>query len=169
MSPSYAFTATTDKRRPSALVSPCHIGPTGVDPSTFRTFQAIWDTGATHSAITQEVVDQCELKPIRKAKVAHAGMNNEPDETNVFLVDVGLPNRVLMQRVEVSQGGFKGGDVLIGMDIINEGDFAITHPGGITQFTFQYPSQADIDFTLAQPAPPPRNRAQRRALKRRKQ
>lgn len=32
------------------------------------------------------------------------------------------------------------------MDIINKGDFAITHPDGKTKFTFRYPSQADIDF-----------------------
>ena len=37
-------------------------------------------------------------------------------------------------------------DVLIGMDIISRGDFAITHPGGRTKFSFRVPSQADIDF-----------------------
>lgn len=37
-------------------------------------------------------------------------------------------------------------DVLIGMDIIGAGDFALTSPKGKLQFTFRIPSQADIDF-----------------------
>ena len=39
-----------------------------------------------------------------------------------------------------------GADVLIGMDIINEGDFAVTNLNGRTKFSFRVPSQADIDF-----------------------
>ena len=39
-----------------------------------------------------------------------------------------------------------GADVLIGMDIISKGDFAVTHPEGKTQFMFRVPTQADIDF-----------------------
>ena len=38
--------------------------------------------------------------------------------------------------------------MLIGMDIISKGDFAITHPGGHTKFSFRVPSQADIDFAV---------------------
>ena len=37
-------------------------------------------------------------------------------------------------------------DVLIGMDIIGLGDFAVTRPNGNTQFTFRMPPQADINF-----------------------
>ena len=84
----------------------------------------------------------------------HAGVDDEPDETDVYLVNIGLPNRVLVQDVRVSRLGFTGGDVLIGMDIINTGDFAITHANGDTKFTFQSPPQADIDFVTAQPLPP---------------
>lgn len=58
----------------------------------------------------------------------------------------GLPNGVVVQNVPVSQSEFAGGDVLVGMDIINTGDFAITHPNGQTKFTFRIPPQADIDF-----------------------
>ena len=44
------------------------------------------------------------------------------------------------------RGAFDGFDVLIGMDIITKGDFAITNPDGTTKFSFRIPSQADIDF-----------------------
>ena len=41
---------------------------------------------------------------------------------------------------------FSGGDVLIGMDIISQGDFAVTNHGGITKFSFRMPSVTHIDF-----------------------
>lgn len=37
-------------------------------------------------------------------------------------------------------------DILIGMNVINFGDFAITNPGGNTQFSFRVPGHGDIDF-----------------------
>jgi hypothetical protein len=157
--PRAAFTASANGR-PNVLKSPCGIALAGSETSAevFHDFQAIWDTGATHSAITQAVVDQCDLKPIGKTKVSHAGIDEEPEETDVYLVNIRLPNRVVVENVMVSRGGFSGAEVLIGMDIIKAGDFAITHANGNTKFSFQIPSQADIDFVKAQPLPPPRNR-----------
>lgn len=40
----------------------------------------------------------------------------------------------------------QGADILIGMDVINRGDFAVTNVGGITKFSFRVPSEAHIDF-----------------------
>ena len=37
-------------------------------------------------------------------------------------------------------------DMLIGMDVITLCDFAITNSGAETKFSFQAPSQFDIDF-----------------------
>ena len=158
----FAFTATfSGGGQPNVLLSGCEIKPVGT-AGELRSFQAIWDTGATHSAITQEVVDQCGLKPIGKRKIYHAGVSDQPDESDVYLVNVGLPNRVMLEQIEVTRGGFRGADVLIGMDIIKAGDFAITHANGQSKFTFQIPAQADVDFTKGQPTPPPRNREERR-------
>ena len=161
MQPNYAFTASVRAGKPQVLNSECEISLAGMDEER-QTFQAIWDTGATHSAITQKVVDLCELKPTGQVEVSHAGIDDALEETDTYLVDLGLPNRVLMRNVEVSRGGFTGGDVLIGMDIINMGDFAITHPNGGSKFTFQIPPQADIDFVDAPMVAGP-NREQRRA------
>ena len=46
----------------------------------------------------------------------------------------------------VIQGVLRDADVLVGMDIINQGDFAVTNPDGRTKFSFRVPSIADIDF-----------------------
>ena len=160
-----AFTRIADGR-PNVLQSECYIAPAGIED--FQEFLTIWDTGATHSSITQGVVEKCGLKSIGRTIMHHAGVEDEPDETDTYLVNIKLPNPVRINNIQVSRGGFNGGDVLFGMDIINLGDFAITHAGGKSKFTFQVPSQADIDFTKGQPLPPPRNREERRAKKRRK-
>lgn len=37
-------------------------------------------------------------------------------------------------------------DILIGMDIITLGDFAVTNYEGVTKLSFRVPSQRHIDF-----------------------
>lgn len=111
--------------------------------------KAIWDTGATGSVITQAVVDKCTLKPVGMKKVR--GVHSE-EISPVFLVNIELPN-VGFRNITATLGKLpKGTDVLIGMDIINQGDFAITNHGGNTVFTFRCPSSGKIDFVEEQKA-----------------
>lgn len=153
---------------PNSVVSACRVGIAGPGAGVpIEEFQAIWDTGASISVITQGVVERCGLQPIGMALMRHAGNQQEPEQTEVYLINLGLPNNVTVEGVEVIRGGFDGGDVLIGMDIINAGDFALTHAGGGSKFSFRIPSQADIDFVRDAESPPP-NRAARRARKRRR-
>jgi hypothetical protein len=113
-------------------------------PSMCR-FKALWDTGATHSAISQRVVDQCGLAPIGMTTAHTAGGSVD---TEVYLVNLGLPNRVGVAGVRVSRATIHGlPDVLIGMDVILLGDFAITNTAKKTVFSFRYPSIERIDFT----------------------
>ena len=64
----------------------------------------------------------------------------------VYLVDLTLPMGVTMPGLRVTLGDIVGADVLIGMDVITAGDFAITHHGGRTKMTFRIPSLSDFDF-----------------------
>ena len=106
-------------------------------------FDSLWDTGATRSVITQEVATKLELLAEGTAKVFHAqGSKHVPK----YFVNLGLPNRVQVVGVEVVEGILKGCDVLIGMDIINMGDFAVTNQDGVTMLSFQMPSVNHIDF-----------------------
>jgi hypothetical protein len=88
-------------------------------------------------------------------EVHHAG-GTEQSET--FLVNIALPNKVNFKNVDVTLGKLpQGTDVLIGMDIINSGDFSVTNFNGQTVFSFRYPSLAEIDFLKEIPsrtAPP---------------
>ena len=116
-----------------------------VDPKDCgaREYMAIWDTGATGTAITKKVVDECGLKPTGVAVVHTAAGESK---TNTYLVNVWLPNRVMVPNVRAALGELIGTDVLIGMNIINQGDFAVTNKDGKTVFSFRLPSVECLDF-----------------------
>ncbi|MBI5119091.1 retroviral-like aspartic protease family protein [Candidatus Poribacteria bacterium] len=86
-----------------------------------RKYDGIWDTGATNSVISQRVVDELGLKPTGMVKVQTA---SDCKACETFLVSIVLPNKVVIPYVRVTKGMLAGCDVLIGMDIIMEGDFA---------------------------------------------
>lgn len=118
--------------------------PNSGDPEpTAHPFQAIWDTGATHSVITQSVVDACGLTQIGLTQVSHAAGTTNAE---VYLVNIVLPNKLGFFGVRVTKGELRDAGMLIGMDIINRGDFAVTNKNGVTKFSFRTPSSANIDF-----------------------
>ena len=178
--PRFSFT-TVANGLVNVLKNTCQVskakGPeVGGNSPPMSSFEAIWDTGATRSMITQAVIDACGLKPSGKTTISHA----EGDTPNVdtFSVDILLPNDVLVQGVRVAKAVLKHGDVLIGMDILTLGDFAVTNAGGRTKFSFQIPSQEDIDFAAktqqanlvnkSLPTPEKRAQANQRANKKKK-
>ncbi len=144
-----SFSFTTSGTGPlRVLANNCQVSkawsPVGGQPPPLgATFRAIWDTGATRSVISQNVISACELAPISATKVY--GVDG-PMLADVFLVNIVLPNKVGFPELTVTAGKLYGADLLIGMDIIGKGDFAVSHPNGNTKFSFRMPSQADIDF-----------------------
>lgn len=107
----------------------------------------IWDTGATGSVITRSVAQQLGLKPISAAKVR--GVHGERI-VNVYAVEITLHNDQITLTTSVTECDELSGDksigVLIGMDIIQMGDFCITHEKGKTIMSFIQPSQKAINF-----------------------
>lgn len=107
--------------------------------------QAQWDTGATNSCISHDVVSKLHL--ISTGFVQNhtpSGIALQP----TYKIDVCLPNHLNVESVQVSESeiGSQGIDILIGMDIICLGDFAISNCDGNTIFTFRYPSIAETDY-----------------------
>lgn len=130
---------------PAVLKIDISINSTIVDSNNKKfKCKGIWDTGATSSAISSEVAKRCGLVPISKAIVHTAG---GVVSQNVYLVDIELPNDVVMKSVRVTEiPQINGADALIGMDIMSMGDMALTHHNKKTIFTFRFPSVEDIDF-----------------------
>ena len=142
-----------------------------------KEYLAIWDTGATHSAITKRVVDDLRLQPTGVRETRHAGGKSS---NNTYLVNIALPNRVVVPHVRVTEiqlipddniSDDKQPQLLIGMDIIGLGDFAVTNANNRTTFSFRVPSVQEIDFipdTQEHNIMEGGNRAQRRALQAKK-
>jgi len=117
-----------------------------------KEYIAIWDTGATHSAITKKVVDDLKLQPTGVRETRHAGGKSS---NNTYLVNIALPNKVMVPYVRVTEVQLIPDDnvsddeqpqLLIGMDIISLGDFAVTNANDKTTFSFRIPSVQEIDF-----------------------
>ncbi len=148
MPQSFSFT-TIYKGRASVLVNDVMICTAYTPPNPpggliRKRFMAIWDTGATHTVITKKVVEDCQLKSSGMANVSHAGGD---DEAKTYYVNVLLRNNVEVYNVKVTEGKIKGpANVLVGMNIISKGDFAVTCKDGNTLFSYRYPSMEKIDF-----------------------
>ena len=90
-----------------------------------------------------EVVDALDLKAV--STITNQTANGER-KAGVYIVDLYLPNKVVLAGQTVIDGLLADSDVLVGMDVIGQGDFAVTHQGNGTCMTFQLPSSNHIDF-----------------------
>jgi hypothetical protein len=102
---------------------------------------ALWDTGAMLSAITPEIAHRLNLVPFNRVKVN--GINNI-SMADMVKVSIRLPNLAMVNNISVSVCNLvKDVDLLIGMDIIQLGDFSISNGAGKTLFTFAMPPFED--------------------------
>lgn len=114
--------------------------------------KAIWDTGASGTVITERAVKAAGLKPISMTMTR--GVHGER-MANVYLASLRLPCNVIFHSLRVTEGDLGPDiDVLIGMDVISAGDFAVTNLNGKTTFSFRLPAMQRIDFS-SQPPPKP--------------
>ena len=111
----------------------------------FHTKQALWDTGASITCISNQVATDLSLVSSGKQTIHTPGGQKI---VNTYLVDIGLPNSVVISDVPVCDSaiGDQGLDILIGMDLISRGDFAVTQQNNKTMFSFCFPSRKSIDF-----------------------
>jgi len=104
---------------------------------------AVWDTGAMKTTISKEVAAELGLEVVSYVTVSTP---NGKSKAACYYVDVILPNKVTVTKVIVLEGTLEGFDVLIGMDILNLGDFAVSNFNGQTSFSFRIPSLMKFDF-----------------------
>lgn len=109
--------------------------------------KALWDTGASNSVISDRLAKSLGLVSVGKREVHH-GDGSSQRET--YMVNFGLPNNVgvvglVATDFPASHDHFS---VLIGMDVLRMGDFALTHVGSQTCMTFRMPSCIVIDYVV---------------------
>jgi predicted aspartyl protease len=102
----------------------------------------IWDTGASGTAITRQVAEKLGLKPISRA-TAHTAKGQK--ECDVYLISVVLNDAVVVTTRAI-EADLVACDVLVGMDIIGQGDFSVSNYDGRTAVSFRVPSCEDIDY-----------------------
>ncbi|MCL1798624.1 MAG: retroviral-like aspartic protease family protein [Eggerthellaceae bacterium] len=130
------------------LASPVDVAPgsNGHDPIPELSVKAkaIWDTGAMVTAITPAVAKRLNLKTVSITEIATPSGTKECSQ---YLVDILLPNMVRANSITVVEAIPSSCDVLIGLDIIRAGDFAVSNYDGRTSFSFRVPSMQCFDFT----------------------
>lgn len=130
------------------------------ESAAIKTYRALWDTGATGSLITKKVADDLNIRSIGPVQVSTASGTTL---TNSYLINLYLPNKVEFRGFKVSEGNLGGSyDVLIGMDVISLGDFAINNFEGKTSYSFRVPSLEFVDYERK----PPPTRQQYRQMQR---
>ncbi len=116
-----------------------------IAPHDEHLFVALWDTGANQTGISRRVAQMLNLTPVDKQIHKTAG---DPMNVNIYRVNFFLTDKICIkgQMVHDLEGDDKDFDVLIGMDIISQGDFSITNFEGRTVFSFRIPSAGVIDY-----------------------
>ncbi len=107
--------------------------------------RAQWDTGATGTCISKELANKLKLIPTGLVNVhTPSGIGT----MNKYMINLVLNNEVRFVNLSVmdSEIGKQGIDVLIGMDIISNGDFAVSNYDGKTYFSFRLPSQEHVEY-----------------------
>jgi hypothetical protein len=119
------------------IVTPVYLYGVSTSAPKDIVTSAIWDTGATFSAITPRIQQELELTQIGSKLIRGVtGIQNVP----IVMITLTLPNKLLKQNVEVAVCDFNHDiGMLIGMDIITQGDFMLLHGNSHTRFSFTVP------------------------------
>lgn len=146
MMPDFIAFTTSGKGRLNVLKSNVEVlTDKKINPDSIKQkYDAIWDTGATNTVISNRVAKEMNLVPIGMVTVSTA---NGMTETYKYIISLVLPNKLKIEDIEVTSGNLgEGVDLLIGMDIISLGDFAITNVNNKTVFSFRFPSCKTVDY-----------------------
>lgn len=108
---------------------------------------AIWDTGASNTHITENVIEAFEMESSgTKKAICHSG----EILLSTYTVTIGLPTNALLENhivYSTTNMTIKDFDIglVIGMDIIRLGDFHFDNCEEKTIFTFRHPFDGERD------------------------
>lgn len=142
-----AFTEKFDSRK-DAIVTMCYVLTTDLDDQGKKHYceaiDSCWDTGATNTSISSEIVNALKLKSIGKSKVSVYG--GQIIDSDIYRVDLMLPGNIKVKNLEVMFSESNDYDVVIGMDVMTLGDLAISNKDEHTTFSFRIPSEEELVF-----------------------
>ena len=107
---------------------------------------AQWDTGATYTVISKDVIELLGLKPTgRKMNVVGA---NGVYKSDTYIVNLHFSEGIVFENLLVAEmvEGI-GASVLVGLDVILQSDFIIQPQGDNVLLKFRHPSEGEKPFT----------------------
>lgn len=128
------------------LVIDCAITlPNAVTGGVVQNIRALWDTGAQLTCISQRLVARLNLQPDGSTNIL--GANNQPFPAKVYSVQL-IMGRFVIPYLRVAELPMQntGHDVIIGMDVMSQGDLTITNYNGHTVLTFREPSLETVNY-----------------------
>lgn len=135
MKKSFSIFPSVQKR----ILIKCTIGvPDLDDPHRDRNSvicSALVDTGAMRTCISSSVANYLSLIPTGTMRIEAA--NGHTDLVNTHIVNIDLGEDIRFEMLKVPRLNMEDEDMILGMDILCQGDFAVTNSDGKTIFMFQ--------------------------------
>lgn len=112
------------------IVSPCEIdvrryARKGISKEEIVKVKALWDTGATVTVVSELLVQRLGLVPTDFMKVS--GYDGRTQMRNVYKIDIALSDSMRFVKLNVIDAPLITTDILLGMDVIAQGDFMVVH------------------------------------------
>ena len=128
----------------NVLITPIKIIPILTTDTAFSNVQfetmALWDTGATVTCIKPALWDRLKMYSFNAADNFEISGVGGKIKTSYTLANLFLENSLEIEHCPIFMLDFPGNaDILIGMDIIGMGDFAICNTEKKTSFSFIIP------------------------------
>jgi len=136
------YTGVTDELTTPAGIVPLYTTVPVACEAPLK-IEALWDTGAVLTFIKPALWDRLKLRPLELSRTRFAGVGG-PVEAEVSFVNLFLTPELMIECCPVYAADFPGDeDLLIGMNIIGMGDFAVCNAEGKTSFSFVMPPFPD--------------------------
>ena len=115
----------------------------GINGKTEK-MEALWDTGATITFINENIINKYNLQSIGDGFTDTLSEDKVP--TKKYRINLILSNNIEFPNIEVACRDTRTCDIIIGMDIISQGDFAISNFNGKTKMVFRMPSMGEFGY-----------------------
>lgn len=127
-----------------SIITPCRIGRPFSTENASAEVNALWDTGATCTCISEDLANAIGLLPDDETELTVG--DNRKVKSRVYSVQLNMGDFVVPYIRVNSLPPNRTHDVIIGMDIISMGDLTISNYSGQTTLSFRFPSICEKDY-----------------------
>ena len=113
----------------------------------FLPVRLVWDTGAMNSIIPEALVSRLGLQG-QESGVIKLKFADIAKDYKTYMISLKIPGSTIeIDGIAAAAADSIDNEMLLGMDVIALGDFAVTNEDGKTCFSFAVPSSTSITFS----------------------